>query len=441
MSESVLEDRLRRGLSGAAAELPDRELPPTPGGRSNHNHGYGRGHGRALVAGLVAAALIATVAVVTLRSDSGDDVSVTDDQPSDDGGAADDASRGPDGAQEPPPTSTSTTKPPDQVRATNGQIPGRAVVVDNEIRLYDADGNQTGTVSLAPLEDARSGASSDLNGGFVACGWDGKMRFGEGFDPQDLAGEDVPWLDVDPSEIESVDELNELIADLEPEDFLEGTIAPGAIDQLIWFPADGEPVVLDDNATCIGGLRVIDSQEGPMVLRGRMPGSDDTTASVQATVLATGETHELPVGVILDSTTGALGTTVTSERLLQPTADGLRLVDLATGDELPVADIDANPWAKYSLGPDGRSVAVADVPATGPNTIDVDGPVDVTVFDLETGEALYEGSFDMTIEGLSLSYDGTTLALGSGYEGSDPVTVVDLETGRRHSLGVHGRVL
>lgn len=312
-----------------------------------------------------------------------------------DGSSGDPAVRTADAAEEDEAAPTTepgpTTIPPGEIRVTNGQVPGEAVVVGDEIRVYDADGQQTDAVSIAPLQTARY-ATTDLEGGWVVCGSDGTRS--------------------------SVDDL--------------GSVGPGVadasgayLDQVIWFPASGEPVVLDQQMDC-WGVRVVDSPQGPTLVQMSTPPPPIHQGKMTATVLATRETEELPL-------TGSLNWSVTSSHFLTVGPDGPQLHDATTGEPMTIADLDVNEFADVSLAPDASTIAVADGA--------VAGPVELSIYDTQTGEKLYSESFPLPSEGLELSYDGDTAAIGSFYDGNGPVTVIDIESGQHHTIDAYGLLL
>lgn len=386
-----LEDRLRRGLQAAGEALPAAaHEPPTPGGRrpargprharsSGHQRpagGPGRGRGRwgaSLAAvGVAAAALVAVVAVVATR-------------------AGGDTDRGPSvrSARQ----GTTTTTAPHVPEPAGGDRPGAGVVVDDVVHTWDGQGRETGTIDLAPLTNVQA-ASSDLQGGWVACG----------------------NATVDPAET----------PDLPPGATPTRTL-------LVWFPAGGEPVPLHDtqNATCMAdSVQVVDAPEGPTAVYMSNGVRQGALFGWDSVVLATGAVAPVAVTPPVDfwrwsAATGRLA--------VHTDATGLRLYDLASGAEVPTAAIDVRSPSDVSLAPDAASVAVV--------TGGVSGPTDVVVYDLATGQERFRETTSIPAEGAELSYDGRRLAFGNWYEGNGPATIVDLETGDRYEVATHGLLL
>jgi WD40 repeat protein len=190
--------------------------------------------------------------------------------------------------------------------------------------------------------------------------------------------------------------------------------------------------VIDDSTMCVAdSVHVVDSADGPIAVSGGLNMGDPAGPmfTVGAIVLATGEERELPI----PGSNDLVRWSVTTDRLLTAGPDGFRLYDLATGDEVPMADIDAGGPSDVVLAPDGASVAVI--------TGDASGPTDVSVYDVATGEQRFTEQLSMAAEGAQLSYDGTTLAYGNYYDSYGPFTVIDLASGARHTIDAHGVVL
>jgi hypothetical protein len=317
-------------------------------------------------------------------------------------------------------TERSTTTEPHVPRPTNGMVPGQAVIVGNELRTYGPDGAQTGTVDLARFTNIQS-ASSDLDGGWVVCG----MRMLTEAEREEARREVTEALDDIPPEEQTRFEAE---ADLR----LSERSGPTSRDELVWFPASGDPVVLDDSAMCVAdSVHVVDSPDGPIAVFGGLNMGDPggPMFALRAIVLATGEERELP----FPGSNDLLRWSVTTDRLVTAGPNGFHLYDLATGDELPMAAIDAADPSDIVLAPDGASVAVI--------TGGASGPTDVSVYDVASGAQRFTEHLPMAAEGAQLSYDGTTLAYGNYYEGYGPFTVVDLASGARHTIDAHGVVL
>ena len=375
-----LEERIYHGLRRSADALPERSVPaprlPAPADRARPRPPAASPRRWPLAAAaLTAAAAVAVAVAVTVTGGDG-------------GGSAD-------GVRAAAPvettTSTATTIVP---RPTNGLSPGRVVVepATAVVRTFDEAGAETGQVSLAPLESVQA-VVSDLDGGYVACGL--------------VPGDPIP-----------------------PEVLAEHPEAiPGWKDELRWFPADGPSQVIEPEdlpVTCMSdSLQVVDSPQGAMVVLA--PGfPPDTTW--RGYVVATGE-----IVPLAPSTGGFPGHWAAATGRVAAYVEGVGLAqyDLMTGEQLtPPMALPGDPSA-IRLAPDGSSVAVL----TGP----VMGPLSLDVYDLTTGEVTFHESIDMSAEGDELSYDGTTVAIGSYYD--PPVTVIDLATATRRTIDAHGLLL
>jgi hypothetical protein len=300
-------------------------------------------------------------------------------------------------------------------------VPGGAVVVGNQLRTYGADGTQTGTMELARFTDVRS-ASSDLDGGWVVCGRH-PLTPAEAEQARREAREQVAEIpEEEQARIEA--EAGVRLSELD---------GPTARDELVWYPAGREPVVVDESALCADdSVHVVDSADGPIAVVGTMDLGDPAGGmryTARAIVLATGQERELP----FPGSSQLVRWSVTSDRLLTAGPDGFGLYDMATGGELPMAAIDAGAPSDVVLAPDGASVAVISGAASG--------PTDVSVYEVATGEQRFTERLPMGAEGAELSYDGTTLAYGNYYDRYGPFTVVDLASGARHTIEAHGVLL
>ncbi|MGH9213961.1 MAG: YncE family protein [Acidimicrobiales bacterium] len=373
-----LEDRLRHGLQAAASALPPAEaVRGRPG--QHQAHPPRKRWVVVAVSGAAAAAVVVAAVFVANRGEDQPDVRLDPVEPANIPGET--------GQPEPPGEGGDAEEPPAQdteVEAANGMVPGQAVIVDTELRTYGPDGSQTGTVSLADLGDVQA-ASSDLAGGWVACG------------------------------------------------LLDGA--------LVWYPVDGESVTLESTSPmCVAdAVRVVDSAEGPTAIYAAMGPGGMMESSFHAVVLATGEDRELALPI--DPQGFYSWSAATGRIALHSDEAGLQVFDLATGESLPVAAIDVGgPASDLVLSPDGTSVALL----TGDIVSDA---TDLVVYDAATGAERYRESFAMSLEGAQLSYDGTTVAVGNYYDGHDdvvypPVTVFDVATPEtRHTIDVHGTVL
>jgi hypothetical protein len=409
----LLEQRLRRGLSAAADAVPPVEL--TRGGRAGRGPS-GRGPRRRwlVVAVGSAAAVVAGALVAAHGGDGGPRDVVTE-------------------------TDTDVAQPGQdtEVAPANGHVPGQAVVVGDELRTYGPDGAQTGAVSLAPLEDVQA-VSSDLTGGWVGCGLTTPPADSGGQASDTSFGED-PGTGATPSGEDPGTERAAREASAMPG---EGTGA-GA-DSLLWFPADGEPTPLTSTSTFCSAdaVQVVDAPEGPTAIYDSFrpvdpEDPDQATGELHAVVLSTGE--DRPLGI--DFEPGDAMWAVSTGRLLVQDTGGVRLLDIATGDELPLGDVTIDRSSSdLVLSPDATSAAWL----TGDPMQDA---TDLVVVDLATGAERYRETFPMSLEGAQLSYDGTTVAVGNFYEGHDaveypPVTVFDLaDPQARRTIDVHGTVL
>jgi hypothetical protein len=213
--------------------------------------------------------------------------------------------------------------------------------------------------------------------------------------------------------------------------------AGGWGDRLTWYPAEGEPRELEIDGhppICSeNSVQVVDSADGPLALIAGLSigGPQAGAAQLHGLVLATGEVRELPVPALGGSVTQWSATT---GRVLAYTEGvGLQMFDLDSGHVLSSIDIDLDDISDLALAHDGKSAAVM--------TGSTDGPDEVVVYDLATGAETFRRSFDMSTEGDSMSYDGTTLAVGSYYHEHGPLTVIDLATGAEHTVAAGGVVL
>jgi len=453
---TTLEDRVRRGLQAAADALPEVPLVPpasgdgSPAARTSRRRRRLTGRPGPLAA--AAAVLVAVAGAVAIAQTGGDD----------------------------DPSDVRAASPGDvgQGEQANGQVPGRAVVVNpddgtstSELRTYGSHGAQTGTVDLAPLKSVQS-ASSDLDGGWVACG-----TTDEGAPVIDNATVEQlnerliqAQAEDDRAEIAQIEEeIAELRAQADegaqgtgrttttvpattttagpqaPSDDVmaatEDEIWGGWADQFMWFPAEGDPVVLATPTTpyCMGdAVQVVDAPEGPTLIY-PTPGLAEAPA-MHALVLTTGQDRVLNLPIDLPANTTATSAwSATSGRIADIGDDGeLRLFDLATGESLPVAAIDLSWAGDIAVAPDANSVAALIVPRRP------SAPVDVVVYDLATGDERFRAPLDGSLEMGQLSYDGATLAIGDFDDpdrDSREILVIDVATGDSHTIDAHGVVL
>jgi hypothetical protein len=431
---TALEDRIRRGLHAAADALPEAPLdPPASGGAQPPRAGRSATRRWVPRAAAVAAIALGAGALLTFTSPDRND----------DGDGADVHTATPGRAEQ----------PQVEARKPNGRVPGRAVLVNregdgaSEIRTYGPDGTPTGTVDLAPMSWVQA-ATSDLDGGWVATGHVPRQD-----PPPELPGDS--WNDVaqHPDEAQAaLDEAEGATAEETGDPATTSTIHvdlgdverngevfyPPTVPGVMWFPADGEPVALDPAMgplSMADSMQVVDSPEGPTLLYPTLAGDEPR---LRALVLETGEDRELPARAPTSPTLGYVTRwSATAGRVVLTTeTGGLRLVDLATGADLPVAAIDVSGASDVAISHDATSVAVI-------HDQDGAGSSDVVVYDLATGAERFRETAAMGLEGAQLSYDGTTLAFGGhDQDGVDvTVTVVDLATGARHTLDAHGLVL
>lgn len=392
-----LEDRIRRGLHAAA-----EALPPPPQARPSATPQNGA-HTRmrwitATVAGAAAvAAVVAAVVVAGRDGERGSDVEL--ESPS--------SPRTPDEPDEP--DEPDAPEVPEIQSAANGMVPGQAVIVGNMLNTYDPAGALVRTVPLAPLENVQS-ASSDLTGGWVACGM------------VSAASTESRPPGESPTSTGAADD----------------TVPGGFSDPLIWFPQGREPVELGSGAMCMAdSVRVVDSPEGPTAFYLAWGSDGSIGNNWRAVVLATGQDRELDLPV--DPEGFYRWSTSPGRIIVHSDESGFQLFDISTGESLPVAPIELSGPSDVALAPDATSVAVI--------VGEVDGASDLVVYDLATGAERYRETFpDLATEGAQLSYDGTTVAVGNYYEGYDdvvypPVTIINLATGARHTVDAHGLVL
>jgi hypothetical protein len=419
-----LEDRLRTGLLAAADVLPPAPSTlPTPGEGvvqlrpSASPPARRRRWALGAVATAASLAAVAGAAVVLTGGDGADD----------DAGEVATASSAP------------ATSAPHEVRTLNGMVPGQATADrdGDALHVYGPDGHETGTVDLGAMTNTQA-AASDLEGGWVVCGMVQMPAAGDP-DAAGLTFEDDAQVTVPTSTVPAGSGTT-TTGDTQPsgptaEATGEVTAAWG--DQLMWYPAEGEPRALeiDGHAPICAenSVQVVDSADGPMALIGglSMGGPQAGDVRLDGIVLATGEVRSLPVPRVAglphqwSATTGRVLTFVGGV--------GLQLFDLDSAEELPIAAIDPGDISDLALAHDGKSAAVM--------IGSIDGPDEVVVYDLATGAETFRRSFDMSIEGDSMSYDGTTLAVGNYSHENGPVTVIDLATGAEHTVAAGGVIL
>jgi hypothetical protein len=148
-------------------------------------------------------------------------------------------------------------------------------------------------------------------------------------------------------------------------------------------------------------------------------------------VLETGEVHELTAPEGIGQPMPGMWSLNSEHVIVWVQGEGYKRFDLETGEPVAMAAIDPGSVSGTSLAPDGKTVAAL--------VGTIAGPTEAVVYDVATGEELFRRPFEMSIEGDEISWDGTTLAVGSYY--GNPVTVIDIATGDEHTLDAHGVVV
>lgn len=435
MTATELEDRLRSGLRAAAEALPPAPAAvPAPADETAvPPHRPHRLRTSALARAPRRWARPAVAAAVTLAAVAGTAVILTRDGTGDGDGDRDRTE-----VAGEPSTSSTTTAPPHQVRMLNGMVPGQATA-DRDgtaLRTFGPDGQPTGSVELG-MTNVQA-AASDLDGGWVVCGLMENPEAGQPVDPEELAREAEAQGDPSggataPTTVPANGgEAGTTPPTIEASEIVEAPV----LERLAWYPADGPPVPLTiDGGTPMcseNSVQVVDSADGPMALIGGFSfGGETPSVRLDGIVLATGEHREIPVPN-LPGLPGRWSAT-TGRAIANIDGIGLRLYDLERGEELPIAAIDPGPISHMALAHDGKTVAVLKG--------EIEGPDEAIVYDLATGAEIYRRSFDMSIEGDELSYDGKTLAVGSYYTADGPITVIDLATGAEHTIAAGGVIL
>jgi hypothetical protein len=440
-----LEDRLRAGFLAAADVLPPAPATlPTPGEdvvrlRPSTPPAPRRRWALGAVATAASLAAVAGAAVVLTGGDGADD------NPSEVATAS----------------SAPATSGPHELRTINGMVPGQATTDSDgdALHVFGPDGHETGTVDLGAMTDTQA-AASDLEGGWVVCGMVEMPAGGDPEGPGDpVAGtaptssvpagtaptSSVPAGTVPTSSVPAGTAPTSSVPvgpdGASPSDpTAEATTefnAAGWDDQLTWYPAEGEPheLEIDGHAPICSenSVQVVDSADGPLALIGGLSigGPEAGAAQLHGLVLATGEVREVPVPAFAGQVTQWSATT--GRVLAYIEGVGLQMFDLDSGEALPIAAIDPGDISDMALAHDGKSVAVM--------TGSTDGPDEAVVYDLATGAETFRRSFDQSTEGDSMTYDGTTLAVGSYYHEHGPLTVIDLATGTEHTVAAGGVVL
>jgi hypothetical protein len=331
-------------------------------------------------------------------------------------------------------TGSSAPGQPHQVRMLNGQVPGQATADGDgtAIHVYGPDGHETSTVDLGPIDDVQA-AASDLEGGWVVCGMV-PVPPPDNYGPAaGVPGPSDGTTTVPASTATTAGDAADAAADEIGKN--RGAATGDWGDRLMWYPADGDPVdLMPDGAPMCSenSVQVVDSPDGPIALLGVMDlDPEGPSVHLDGIVLATGESRSLAVSDLpglpdqWSATTGRVLTYIEGV--------GLQLYDLDEGEQLPTATIDPGQISELALAHDGKTAAVM--------IGSIEGPDEVVVYDLATGAEVFRKSFDMSIEGDSMSYDGKTLAVGNYYPNYGPITVIDMATHAEHTIDASGVVL
>ena len=430
-----LETRLRSGLRAAGDALPSAELsdPGRAADPSRPDHGTAAGTAltrRRRSAGL-AAAVAATVAVAGAAA-------VLATRPADEGD-------GTDVATEPtlPPSTTDTTTPTtagatgvlgDDPGPGTDPVAGSAVITGGELVSYGPDGRRGNALSLAPLRDVQA-AAPDLHGGWIVCGvpaTETTSTIPEGGTTPTItvpdAGDATVWNNPDQLDDAAQARIEERAAQARVS---TGAAPEPAQPNAYRFRAGQEPVPLGVNVHCLSDSLSVTAVDGHPVLFYVSP----ATFSGRRLDLITGADTALQIDV---GDAGLADVAVGGGRLAVLGDGDVTLWDLATGEpvavgpvELPVRPADATAGlftADLELAPDGATLAalVGEVSAAS----------DIVVFDLASGAELLRRTVPVTVEGSELSFDGTSVAVGSSWRGQ--MTVFDVATGAERTVDAHG---
>lgn len=431
-----LETRLRAGLRAAGDALPDAELSDPGRAADPTGPDHRTAAGSALVRHRRSAGLAAAVATMVAVAGAAAIVATRDD----------DGRDGADVATEPTVGSSTTDSTPRTTAGPTGvlgddpgpgvdPVAGSAVITDGELVTYGPDGRPGATVPLAPLADVGA-AAPDLHGGWIVCGTPpapttstppgGTRPTFTVPDPGAATSEErTPELEAEivEAEMERLDEVAE-----------EAGAQPGtapAQHNAYRFRAGEEPVPLGVNVYCVADSLSVTEVDGRPVLFYVAP----ATFSGRQLDLASGADAALEIDV---GDAGLSDVAVGGGRLAVLGDTGLGLWDLATGEPIAVGPVDlpSRPAAATSgpftddmeLSPDGATLAAL--------VSDGSALADVVVVDLASGAELFRRPDAAPVEGGELSFDGTSVAVGSFYDGQ--ATVFDVATGAERTIDAHG---
>jgi hypothetical protein len=158
------------------------------------------------------------------------------------------------------------------------------------------------------------------------------------------------------------------------------------------------------------------------------------TGGFTSVVLATGASTSL--GIPVDTSTMYNWSATTGRVLIASEGTGFQMFDITSGQAQPVpigAIQTHGSLGDIALSHDGTTVAVL----TGP----VDSGNKLTIYDIATGNVVFETDTPFPAEGSELSYDGTTVAVGNWYDSYGPVQVIDVASGASHTIDAHGVIL
>jgi hypothetical protein len=429
-----LETRLRAGLRAAGDALPHADLtdpsraadPTGPDHRAADGSALLRRRSAGLAAAVAAMVAVASVAAVAVTRDSGED-----------GGA--------DVATEPtlPPSTTDTTTPTtagpagvlgDDPGPRVEPVAGSAVITDGQLVTYGPDGEPGATVPLAPLTRVDA-AAPDLHGGWIVCGTPpaatASTPLPGGASPTStVVGPDATTLEQRADELEA--EIRARLDDVAEEASAQPGTAPAPPQPNAYrFRAGQEPVPLGVNVHCLDDSLSVTEVDGHTVLFYVSP----ATFSGRQLDLVTGADAALQIDV---GDAGLSDVAVGGGRLAVLGDAGLGLWDLATGEPIAAGPVDlpSRPAAATSgpftddmeLSPDGATLAAL--------VSDGSAPSDLVVIDLASGGELFRRLDAAPVEGSQLTFDGTSVAVGSFYEGQ--ATVFDVATGSERTIDAHG---
>jgi hypothetical protein len=370
-----LDDRLRAGLRAAARDLPPWDAAGAPAATDADPSGTSASaesapagarraararHRRWGAAGLAALAAAATVAAVVALAGH--------DRP-----AAD--------VRIGPPASGRLGDLP----------PGSAVLVDEGIRIFDADGRPAGLVDVGDGFLSVSSMVSVGDAGWVVCGM---PNLGEELRSDGTGG--TTMLPV----------LGE--------------------DHIYRIPPEGPPVDLGPGI-CFTDLLATEVAGRTVVLAAA------NGTPLQMIDAVTGERTNAPI----DDPNYPFGPWMAGGGRFAVWLDGrFRQWDLATGEALPDAPVTlAGPAWGLTLSPDASTLAYA----TGEQE---SGRLDLVVVDMATGAELFRRTLPLEVTTSQLAYDGHTLAVNawdpSGNTVGGVTHVIDVATGAEHTVDAVG---